>query len=43
MCMIKCQVDIDDFVEKADFDDKIKHLDKKKYTSNKTKHIEAEK
>ena len=30
MCMMKCKVDIDDFVEKAGFDDKIIHLDKKK-------------
>ena len=29
--MMKCKIDIDDFVEKADFDDEIKHLDKKKY------------
>ena len=33
---------IDDFVEKTDFDDKLKNLSKKA-TSNKTKHVEAEK
>ena len=33
---------MNDFVEKKDFDDTLKNLNKK-VTSNKTKHIEAEK
>ena len=32
----------DDFVEKADFDDKLKNVNKKS-TSNQAKHLEAEK
>ena len=34
--------DISDFVKKTDFYDKLKHLNKR-VTSNKTKHVEAEK
>ena len=34
--------DIYDFVERTDFDDKLKNLNKK-VTSNKTKHLETEK
>ena len=34
--------DIDDLVEKADFNDKLK-LSSKKVTSNKAKHVKAEK
>ena len=33
--------DIDDSIEKTDFDDKLKNLSKK-VTSNKTKHVEVE-
>ena len=36
------KADIHDFVEKKDFDDKLKNLNKKA-TSNKTKHVETEK
>ena len=36
------KADIADFVEKRDFDDKLKNLNKK-VTSNKTKHVETEK
>ena len=36
------KADIDDFLWKIDFDDKIKNLSKN-FTSNKTKHIEDEK
>ena len=36
------KADIDDFVEKTYFDDKLKNLNKK-VTSNKTKYLEAEK
>ena len=35
------KVDVDDLVEKANFDDKLKSLNKK-VTSNKTKHVEVE-
>ena len=35
------KADIDDFVEKTDFDDKLKSLNKK-FNWNKTKHVEAE-
>ena len=34
--------DFDDFVEKTDFNDKLNNLNKK-VTSNKTKHVEAQK
>ena len=36
------KTDIDDLVEKADFNDKLK-LSSKNVTSNKTKHVKAEK
>ena len=36
------KADIVDFAEKTDFEDKLKNLNKK-FTSNKTKHLEAEK
>ena len=36
------KVDIDDFVEKTDFDDRLKNL-AIKITSGKTKHLEAKK
>ena len=39
---LETKADIDDFLWKTDFDDKIKNLNKN-FTSNKTKHIEDEK
>ena len=37
---LAAKVDIDNFVEKKDFDDKLENLNKKP-TLNKTKHVEA--
>ena len=37
---LAAKVDIDNFVEKTDFDDKLENLNKKP-TLNKTKHVEA--
>ena len=39
---IATKADIADLIKKTDFDDKLKNLNKK-VTSNKTKHVEAEK
>ena len=39
---LETKADIDDFVKEKDFDKKLK-ISNKKFTSNKTKHVEAEK